>query len=283
MSDFFKNIVGVLSTFTIVDLIDIVAVAVIVYYAIMLAKETRAVQLIKSIGIVFVVYIIANYFEMITLKYLLQQILNVGLIVIVVIFQPEIRRAMEKIGRGRISDFSLSRMNSQGEIEQTTELVNIICDACREIISKEEGALIVIERKIKLGDIVNTGTVVDARPSEELLANLFFKNSPLHDGAVVISGFRIIAAGCYLPLSENERLSKELGTRHRAAVGISEMSDAITIVVSEERGETSITVDSKIYRYKQVNEMGVALKKMLLPDIDKPKKRWKFGGKSDEK
>lgn len=284
MDVFLNNLMGVITTIRIVDILDILAVAILIYYTIRLVRETRAVQLIKSIGAVFVVYFIANTLDMVTLTFFVKTILDIGLIVLVVLFQPELRRALERIGRSRLVDLGRIGFSSYHSVEQVEELISILRKSTAEIIRKGDGALIVLERETMLGEVVNTGVVVDAKASVELLGNIFFTNAPLHDGAVVIREGRVVAAGCYLPLSETDELGRDLGTRHRAAVGVSEVSDALVIVVSEERGTISLAENGVLKRDMTPKELEAELKKRMLDPLTVEKKsRWSFGGGKHEK
>ena len=283
--EFWRNFSGTISTFSLVDVFDILAVALIVYYGLKLVRETRAIQLVKSIGIIFAIYFISELpffnYSMIALNFLIGTILDSGLVVLAVLFQPEIRRALERIGRGKISDIGIFQ-GADGKEEQTRELIETLCKSCEALSASRTGALIVIERDIKLGDIVATGTVIDAAPCEAIISSIFFKNSPLHDGAMVIRDSRIHAAGCLLPLSANGEIARELGTRHRAALGMSEVSDAVILVVSEETGSISAAVDSRIRRELSVN----SLRKLLTLQLTHPpqeNKRIRLGKKSDTK
>lgn len=283
MTSFINNLLGVLSTFRIVDIIDILAIALVIYYSIGLVKETRAMQLVRSIGVVFVIYFLANYLDMITLKFLLQKILDVGIIVLVVLFQPELRRALERLGRSRFTEIGRIGISSSLDNIKVSEAIEAIITACGMIISRKDGALIVIERETRLGDIINTGTIVDAEPSAELIANLFFHNSPLHDGAMIIRNARVYAAGCFLPLSDTTEINKEMGTRHRAGLGMSEVSDAISIIVSEERGTISYAKESRMYEDVTPAQLREVLEEALLIP-EKPKKRFfNIGDSKDEK
>ena len=256
--EFWRNFSGTISTFSLVDLFDILAVALIIYYGLKLVRETRAIQLVKSIGIIFAIYFISELpffnYSMIALNFLIGTILDSGLVVLVVLFQPEIRRALERIGRGKISDIGLFQ-GADGKEEQTRELIETLCKSCGKLSASRTGAIIVIERDIKLGDIIATGTVIDAAPCEAIISSIFFKNSPLHDGAMIIRDLRIHAAGCLLPLSTNGEIARELGTRHRAALGMSEVSDAVILVVSEETGNIAVAVDSRIRRGLSLNNL----------------------------
>lgn len=285
MNAFWNNILSVLESFRIADALDILAVAFIIYYAIRLVRETRAMQLVKSLGVIFAVYFFATQLGMVTLTFVIKSVLDVGLIMIVVLFQPELRRALERIGRSKLTDLGRLSPFVYEDREATKKLIDVLCESAEAIIAQEEGALIVLERVTRLGEIVATGTEVDAIPSVELISNIFFINSPLHDGAMIIRGDRIIAAGCFLPLSENDELGKELGTRHRAALGISEVSDAITIVVSEERGTISVSQDGKLMQGLSSTNLKKYLRDKLLEEEpqDKNKKSiFKFWGKNND-
>ena len=265
--EFWSNFSGTISTFSPVDLFDILAVALIIYYGLKLVRETRAIQLVKSIGIIFVIYFISELpffnYSMIALNFLIGTMLDSGLVVLVVLFQPEIRRALERIGRGKISDITLFQ-NTDSKERAMDELIATLCKSCESLSASRTGAIIVIEREIKLGDIIATGTVIDATPCEAVIGNIFFKNSPLHDGAMVIRDLRIHAVGCLLPLSTNTEISRDLGTRHRAALGMSEVSDAVILVVSEETGNISVAMDSRIQRGLSVQNLGKLLTVKLL-------------------
>ena len=258
---YLTDIVHVLSNFRLVDLLDILAVAFIFYHTLKLVRETRAVQLIKSIAVIFVVYFLANELDMTSLKFLMGSVLNIGLITLVILFQPELRRVLEHVGRSKLAEMNVfgSSGSSEEKAAKTHELIDTVVKAALALSAQKDGALIVIERKTKLGEIVSSGTIVDAAPTPELIGNLFFKNSPLHDGAMIIRGSRIYAAGCFLPLSANMEIGRELGTRHRAALGMSEVSDAVVVVVSEETGAITVAVDSRLQRRLS----GPALKALL--------------------
>lgn len=242
------------------DILDVLVVAFLIYHGIRLVRETRAMQLVKGIAAIMLVYFFAWWWELNTLRFVVENIIGSGVLLIVILFQPELRRALEQMGRSKISGFGLFSADSEAMLrEQYDELIKTICESAAYLSERKTGALIVLERETRLGEIIKTGTVVDAQPSLELIANIFFTNSPLHDGAMVIRGNRVYAAGCYLPLSANMEISRELGTRHRAALGMSEVSDAVVIVVSEETGAVSVALDSRLQR----NLSGHNLDKLL--------------------
>jgi len=249
-SDFWSNLASVTNTITIIDFIDVAVVAFIIYKLVGLVRETRAMQLVKGIAAIFAVYFVSNMIGMITLSYLIQNVLQVGLFAIVVLFQPELRRALEQMGRTKISFMDkLTGADNEEQIRQRKrQIVDVVCESSEYLSKRKIGALMVIEREIRLGDIIKTGTVINSDPSVELICNIFFPNSPLHDGAMILRGGKLHAAGCFLPLSGNTEIGRELGTRHRAALGMSEESDAVVVVVSEETGAISVAMDSRLQR-----------------------------------
>lgn len=249
-------------TIKITDIIDILVMTFLIYKLIMLVKETRAAQLLKGLFVILVFSRISIALNLYTVNWLISNIFTVGLILVIVVFQPELRRAFEKLGRSNSWFKSLARIKTQQFDVKTDEIVNAVASLSRQKI----GALIVIENNVGLADIVETGTILDAEISSELLINIFFPNSPLHDGAVIIKDEKITAAGCFLPLSTNYTISKELGTRHRAALGISEKSDAYIIVVSEETGVISTVYNSNISRHIDSETLRNTLNKMFIEE-----------------
>jgi diadenylate cyclase len=254
-------------------IVDIGLVSFLVYKLIELVRETRALQLVKGILFILVGAKIAQMLGIATMAFLLEgmlQLLGVGLIIL---FQPELRRALEKIGSSGFQDLFLNR--SGDDLIRTTTAIEALVKTCQRLSAQYIGALIVIERDTKLGEIANTGTQMDSLVSSELLENLFTPKSPLHDGAVLIRDGRIKAAACYLPLTENSGLSRELGTRHRAALGISEISDAIALVVSEESGKISYAHNGGLTRNLTPDTLRKALARFLI-DKEQEKRRFKF-------
>ena len=240
-----KTISGGMDQFLWTDALDILIMAFLLFKLIMLTKETRAYQVLKGVGVLFIAAIISDAIQLPTLSWLLSSLLSAGMILVVVLFQPEIRRALEHIGRRNIfsKDFFSNIMTESNEIVSELHL------AITSMARRRVGALIVIERRTGLGDIISTGTRIDGRISAPLVENIFEPNTPLHDGAMIIRDGVIIAAACFLPLAEDIAVARELGTRHRAALGVSSVSDCITIVVSEETGVISIARDGKLIRY----------------------------------
>ncbi|MCI9508270.1 MAG: TIGR00159 family protein [Angelakisella sp.] len=244
-----EMVTGAISTFRVQDAFDILIMAFLIYHLIGLLRETRAGQLLKGVFGILLLYFFAYVLELYTLRTVMEMVVRYGALVLLVLFQPELRKVLEQVGRTSISNLSVFAPNmSAGEYErkQMIKTINAICDSCA-ILSKEQiGALIVLERETRIGDIISTGTIIDSQPSADLIKNVFFPNSPLHDGALVIRSRRLYAAGCFLPLSDNYDISKALGTRHRAALGMSEVSDALIVVVSEETGNITVAQNGKL-------------------------------------
>ena len=240
-----KTISSGLSQFRIADAIDIILVAVLIYRLLLLTRETRAYQVLKGVGLLFIAALVSDIFQMSTLGWIFNAILSSGIIVIVVLFQPEIRRTLEHLGRGKLLNGELF-----GRFQpESNQIVKELHTAIMHLSRRRVGALIVIEQHTRLGDVVSTGTRIEGVISAPLIENIFEPNTPLHDGAVIIREEMIIAAACFLPLSEESGISRELGTRHRAALGISLVSDSITLVVSEETGVISFAQEGKLVRY----------------------------------
>lgn len=234
----------VLTTIELKDIIDILVISYAIYKLIQLVKETRAAQLLKGFIGILVIYWVSSWLNLYTVTWVLNNILTVGMILIVVVFQPELRRMFEKLGRSS-SLFSLSKIKN----EQASYLAEEITNAVGSLSRQKIGALIVIENRVGLSDIAETGTAINGEVSSGLLINIFIPNTPLHDGAVIIKKDKIAAAGCFLPLTGDNTLSKELGTRHRAAIGMGEKSDAFIIIVSEETGIISLVENGVLSRH----------------------------------
>ncbi|CAI6083382.1 diadenylate cyclase CdaA [Cohnella sp. JJ-181] len=224
------------------DAADILIVSYLIYRMILLVRGTKAVQLLKGILLLVLTWALSTWLNLFTLKWVMNQLFPFGIMTILIIFQPELRRALEQLGRGTL--FS----RSSQEEHDISHPINEVIKSVQYLARRKIGALIVFERRTGLGDYIETGIKMKSAISSELLINIFIPNTPLHDGAVIVSGGEIMAAGCYLPLSENPFISKELGTRHRAAIGISEVCDAISIVVSEETGHVSLALNGQIVR-----------------------------------
>ena len=232
---------GVFTSIGLNDIVDIAILSFLIFHGIKLIRETRAQQLTKGILILIGCYLLAVFFNLQTIRFLLKICFQWGFLALIIMFQPELRRVLEKVGRTSLGGFNFfSSSDSDDNTEHWKKAIDAICDSAASLSSTKTGALIICERKTKLGEQIATGTILNCIPSTAIFGNIFFPNTPLHDGAVFIRNQRIVAATCYLPLSDNMELSKELGTRHRAGVGISEVSDSLTIIVSEETGAVSI-------------------------------------------
>lgn len=243
------------------DVIDVAIVAYVIYRAIKLIRETRAHQLIKGIVILIIATQLSDWLQLNTINFILRNTMQVGVLALLVVFQPELRRALEQMGRSRFGNiFNFEESDTDENVDLR---IHEISKAVQSLCENRIGAIIVIERETKIGDIIRTGTTLNAMITAELLVNIFVPSTPLHDGAVIMRGNRMMAAGCFLPLTQNQDLSKELGTRHRAAIGISENSDAVTIVVSEETGKISIALDGDLTRNLTVETLKKALNKTL--------------------
>jgi len=242
LEEIFNALKSSLLYFTWKDVIDILLLAVVIYWLLKLTSKTRAMQVLKGLGIILVAAWVMDFLQLAGTAWILNYVLQIGALLIVIIFQPELRRALAKLGRGRIELTPPNVINAQ-------EMVENILKAVLNLSKKRVGALIVFERKTGLKEVIESGTRLSAMISSELLENLFFTNSPLHDGAVIIREDTIEAAGCFLPLSDNKQIGQELGTRHRAALGISEVSDSVTLVISEETGVISVAQDGTLIRY----------------------------------
>jgi diadenylate cyclase len=256
------------------DILDILIVTVLIYQLLLLLRGTRAVQLVTGLGVLFGVYAISRYLRLYTLQYLLQYLGVVIPFALLVIFQPELRRVLEQLGRGGVlvAGFAPHGLGR----EEAIRLVNDVARACRVLALRKIGALIVIERRTGLADFIETGIKVDGLVTVQLLINLFFPNSPLHDGAAIIRGNRVMAAGCLLPLSENPAISRTLGTRHRAGLGIAEQTDAIAIIVSEETGTISLAHDGELIRGLSEEELKASLLELFTPAPPRARARWRW-------
>lgn len=258
--DIWDNIRSVVSYITIVDIFDIIFLSAILFFCIKLMRETRAEQLIKGIAFLAILLFILDQLQFKVMGMIAETFFNIGILAIIVMFQPELRRILERVGRTKMSKRIPFLEGGSVEDTKINTAINSIVKACENLSRTMTGALIVIEQQTKLGEQIETGTIINATPSAELFGNIFVPNTPLHDGAVIMRNGIILAAACYLPKPAKEELvPKELGTRHRAAIGISEVSDAIVVVVSEETGVISVAEDGNLTR----NFSGVTLRKYL--------------------
>ncbi|MCM3729074.1 diadenylate cyclase CdaA [Neobacillus cucumis] len=261
------------------SIVDIALVWYVIYKLINVIRGTKAVQLLKGILVILLVRVFSEWLGLITLSWMMQQAINWGFLAVIIIFQPELRRALEQLGRGRF--FSRSSTQDDDNQEKTVEA---IVKATDYMAKRRIGALISIERETGMSDYIETGIQLNSNISSELLINIFIPNTPLHDGAVIIQKNNVSAAACYLPLSESPFISKELGTRHRAALGISEVTDSLTVIVSEETGGISLTKNGELHRDLKVEELKELLtREMLIHTKDKQASsaRWNWRGKQN--
>ena len=270
ISEIISNGINYMLTMSLSDIIDILLVAGLIYLGIGLIRRTNAIRLARGIVFVLLALVISDLLNLRMISSLFQRIVELGLIAIFIIFQPEIRRLLERMGSGKFA-----YLFGTPAVPATMEaVINQTVLACTSMSESRTGALIVFERTSSLNDAMMTGTIVNADVSSELLRNIFFVNSPLHDGAVIMRDGRLAAAGCMLPLSKNASLSSDLGMRHRAGIGVSESSDAVVAIVSEETGSISIAIDGMLKRHLTPETFGKILRSELIPDADgQPKKR----------
>lgn len=261
----FNKVVGAIMSFTLPsDLLDVLFVTFVIYEGIKFIRGSRTFQLIKGIAFLLILYSVVRVMRMEASEYLLTILFQNGLIILVVLFSPELRKLLEKFGGQSIRGIPFFSAKADEEYEKNVkELVNDFCKSSTDMSESKTGALVVFEKRNNLNDVVETGTVVDATSSAELFNSLFFKNSALHDGALVVREGKIYAAGCILPLTQNAHLSSELGTRHRAAIGITEQSDAVAVIISEETGNISFAKNGNLTR----NITSSQLREMLLDEL----------------
>lgn len=290
ISGYFDKLAGALMSFNFLsDLLDILLVAIVIYEGIKLMRGSRTFQLIKGIAFLAVIYLLVKVCQMEASEYLLSVLFENGLIILVVLFAPELRKILEKFGKQSLKGISIFNFRNTADYEKKiNNTVNDFCKASADMSESKTGALVVFERDDSLQEIAETGTIIDAKSSAEMFNSLFFKNSALHDGAVVVREGRIFAAGCILPLTQNNSLDSELGTRHRAAIGMSEHGDAIVVVVSEETGKISVAKNGVLSRDVAHGELREILLSELLPSNDKSKpvgkmkKKTQKGGDKNE-
>lgn len=287
IADWVSRMVSFIPAIRLNNVLEILIISVLFYYILIWIRDTRAWTLLKGILVICAFMLFAYVFQMDTILWLFQNLISVAIISIFVLFQPELRRALEQLGRKNILSSFFNLSGSGAADEQTVKTVektkSEIIKACMEMSKVRTGALIVIEQDVQLSEYERTGIFLDSLVSSQLLINIFEHNTPLHDGAVFIRNNRIVAATCYLPLSDNMLLSKELGTRHRAGVGISEVSDSITLIVSEETGMISVAHDGMLFRGLSQEELREQLS-TLMKNQDAPKRsRWRRIIKNEKK
>lgn len=270
-------------TFTITDAIEIIIIAILIYYIMDWFAKTRAWMLIKGILVLLLFAGLAMIFQFNTILWIFKNTISVGVIAVIIIFQPEFRRALEQLGRRNFISGLFNAEESKNSKKLEKKIMSEIVKASYAMGEEKTGALIVIEQDVRLGEYERTGIRLDAEVTSQLLINIFEHNTPLHDGAVLIRGNRIVSATCYLPLSDNLDISKSLGTRHRAAIGISEVSDSITIIVSEETGAVSIACNGIIYRNLQSEQLFAKIEELSKREsITRKMKWWKGLGKHEK-
>ena len=257
MSELWTFIIQNFALIRLRDILDIGIVAFVIYICVKFVRETRAVQLIKGIIILVFSAQLADWLGLNAIGFLLENTLQVGILAIIVLFQPEIRRALGKMATNAVTGSFFS------ENDEISDVADAICEASKYMSERKIGALMILERNTKLGDIMRSGTALDAQISPQLLINIFMSNTPLHDGATVIGGNKIKASACFLPLTQNNSFSKELGTRHRAAIGVSEITDCISVVVSEETGKISVATNGELIRNISVEELKNTIVKIM--------------------
>lgn len=292
MGEWFNNIISLFSTFRVTDLIDIIIIAVFIYGIFKLVRETRAEQLLKGIFFVLIFYGAAVLLGLTMVTSILKVVLEFSVVIVVIIFQPEIRKALEQLGRSKFKSNYFFRLFQGGLItnedkNRVTKAITDVADSAILFSHTRTGALIVFERETKLTDIASTGTVLNCDTSTAIFGNLFFNKAPLHDGACIIREGKIFAGGCILPLNSKEVTNRDIGTRHRAAIGMSEVSDAVVVVVSEETGQISMAVNGVLTRDYDRDALILRLEEMLIPpdteNESKTKRRKKRRENTDEK
>lgn len=283
----FNRIISVIPMIRLTNIFEILIISVLIYYILIWIRDTRAWTLLKGILVIFAFVLVAYVFQMSTILWLFQNLISVTIISIFVLFQPELRRALEQLGRKNLLSSVFNLSSGAAVDEQAAKVIektkSEIIKACVEMSKARTGALIVIEQEVRLSEYERTGIFLDSMVSSQLLMNIFEHNTPLHDGAVFIRNNRIVAAACYLPLSDNMLLSKELGTRHRAGVGISEVSDSITLIVSEETGMISIAHDGMLFRGLNQEELREKLSTLMKNQDTSKRSPWRRFIKNEKK
>ena len=284
LAEYAKNFSSYRTTMDFGDVAEILIIAVLLYYTLVWMKTTRAWILLKGLIVILVFLLLAYFFRMTTILWMAQNVLGFAVTALIVVLQPELRKALEELGKKNIISSVLPFDNSHRVNEEFSEkTINEITKACVEMGKVRTGALIVIEQKVSLRDYERTGIDVDGIVTSQLLINIFEHNTPLHDGAVIIQGNRVVSATCYLPLSDNLGLSKELGTRHRAGVGISEITDSLTIIVSEETGKISVAYEGELERNLNADSLRDRMYKILNNPVEEHKNLRIWKGRSRDK
>lgn len=269
LTEFLSNAVNYIKLISIADIVDIVIVAFLIYKLIGVIRKTNLMPVAKGLVVILAALWLSGVLKLTMINWLLRNIVELGLIALVIIFHPELRRFLEKVGSSRITGLfggEYKAMNVESAIMQTVL-------ACADLSRTRTGALIIFERDNQLAEPISTGTLLNADVTAELMKNIFFVKAPLHDGAVIIKNGRIAAAGCMLPMSGNMNLSRDLGMRHRAGIGVSERSDAVAVIVSEETGAISVAVDGMLKRHLSTETVETLLRKELVPDVESQNKK----------
>ena len=280
IASWWEWMVSIAMNFQFKDAVDIIIVAFLIYGVVKLVRETRAGQLVKGLFLLVILFIISSYFNLVMVSRVLAYFFQFAFVAILIVFQPEIRKALEQVGRNNVGQSIAAVVTGRDrsyDRAQIRKAINAVVDGVGILQQLKMGALIVFERKTKLGDIIETGTQINCEPSGQIVGNIFFNKAPLHDGAMIIRDGMIHAAGCILPLTKNTSVSAELGTRHRAALGVSEESDAVVVVVSEETGQISVAVNGVLARRFTRDTLRDVLEGYLIPQEEASTVRHKFG------
>lgn len=280
IASWWEWMVSIAMNFQFKDAVDIIIVAFLIYGVVKLVRETRAGQLVKGLFLLVILFIISSYFNLVMVSRVLAYFFQFAFVAILIVFQPEIRKALEQVGRNNVGQSIAAVVTGRDrsyDRAQIRKAINAVVDGVGILQQLKMGALIVFERKTKLGDIIETGTQINCEPSGQIVGNIFFNKAPLHDGAMIIRDGMIHAAGCILPLTKNTSVSAELGTRHRAALGVSEESDAVVVVVSEETGQISVAVNGVLARRFTRDTLRDVLEGYLVPQEEASTVRRKFG------
>lgn len=280
IASWWEWMVSIAMNFQFKDAVDIIIVAFLIYGVVKLVRETRAGQLVKGLFLLVILFIISSYFNLVMVSRVLAYFFQFAFVAILIVFQPEIRKALEQVGRNNVGQSIAAVVTGRDrsyDRAQIRKAINAVVDGVDILQQLKMGALIVFERKTKLGDIIETGTQINCEPSGQIVGNIFFNKAPLHDGAMIIRDGMIHAAGCILPLTKNTSVSAELGTRHRAALGVSEESDAVVVVVSEETGQISVAVNGVLARRFTRDTLRDVLEGYLIPQEEASTVRRKFG------
>ena len=280
IASWWEWMVSIAMNFQFKDAVDIIIVAFLIYGVVKLVRETRAGQLVKGLFLLVILFIISSYFNLVMVSRVLAYFFQFAFVAILIVFQPEIRKALEQVGRNNVGQSIAAVVTGRDrsyDRAQIRKAINAVVDGVGILQQLKMGALIVFERKTKLGDIIETGTQINCEPSGQIVGNIFFNKAPLHDGAMIIRDGMIHAAGCILPLTKNTSVSAELGTRHRAALGVSEESDAVVVVVSEETGQISVAVNGVVARRFTRDTLRDVLEGYLIPQEEASTVRRKFG------